>query len=60
MHVSSKQKGIHSANRRSNKHKKRKHTGVWGRKFEDKFTEQLKHINQWFLSVSNSGPNTNG
>nr|CAH0099405.1 unnamed protein product [Daphnia galeata] len=35
-------------------------TSIWGRKFDDEFTEELKHKNRGYLSMANSGPNTNG
>ena len=33
---------------------------VWGRKFEDEVTRELKHTGAGILSMANSGPNTNG
>lgn len=33
---------------------------IWGRKFEDELTDELKHKDRGTLSMANSGPNTNG
>ena len=33
---------------------------IWGRKFEDEFTDEVKHKTRGILSMANSGPNTNG
>ena len=33
---------------------------IYGDKFEDEITKQLKHTGAGILSMANSGPNTNG
>ena len=33
---------------------------IWGRDFEDEFSDQLKHDKPFTVSMANSGPNTNG
>ncbi|XP_024117785.1 peptidyl-prolyl cis-trans isomerase-like 3 [Oryzias melastigma] len=35
-------------------------TSIWGRKFEDEFSEHLKHNVRGVVSMANSGPNSNG
>ncbi|TNM89323.1 hypothetical protein fugu_003557 [Takifugu bimaculatus] len=35
-------------------------TSIWGRKFEDEFSEHLKHNVRGVVSMANNGPNTNG
>uniref|UniRef100_A0A3Q2WN69 Peptidyl-prolyl cis-trans isomerase n=2 Tax=Haplochromini TaxID=319058 RepID=A0A3Q2WN69_HAPBU len=35
-------------------------TSMWGRKFEDEFSEHLKHNVRGVVSMANNGPNTNG
>ncbi|XP_066369160.1 peptidyl-prolyl cis-trans isomerase CYP18-1-like [Miscanthus floridulus] len=35
-------------------------TSIWGTKFADEFRESLKHNARGFMSMANSGPNTNG
>ncbi|GJJ15566.1 hypothetical protein Clacol_009844 [Clathrus columnatus] len=35
-------------------------TSIWGRDFEDEFTEDLKHDRPYTVSMANAGPNTNG
>ncbi|KAL7836750.1 hypothetical protein AOLI_G00280340 [Acnodon oligacanthus] len=34
-------------------------TSIWGRKFEDEFSEHLKHNVRGVVAMANSGPNTN-
>ncbi|KAL0979062.1 hypothetical protein UPYG_G00180040 [Umbra pygmaea] len=34
-------------------------TSIWGRKFEDEFSEHLKHNVRGVVSMANNGPNTN-
>ncbi|KAM7106045.1 peptidyl-prolyl cis-trans isomerase-like 3 isoform 1-T2 [Molossus nigricans] len=33
---------------------------IWGRKFEDEYSEYLKHNVRGVVSMANNGPNTNG
>ncbi|XP_074858246.1 peptidyl-prolyl cis-trans isomerase-like 3 isoform X1 [Carettochelys insculpta] len=33
---------------------------IWGRKFEDEYSEHLKHNVRGVVSMANNGPNTNG
>ena len=33
---------------------------IYGSKFEDEITRELKHTGAGILSMANSGPNTNG
>ena len=33
---------------------------IYGSKFEDEITRELKHVGAGILSMANSGPNTNG
>ncbi|KAF8903137.1 hypothetical protein CPB84DRAFT_1774958 [Gymnopilus junonius] len=33
---------------------------VWGREFEDEFSDDLKHDRPYTVSMANAGPNTNG
>ena len=33
---------------------------IWGKKFEDEYSEYLKHSVRGVLSMANNGPNTNG
>ncbi|CAK5270185.1 unnamed protein product [Mycena citricolor] len=35
-------------------------TSIWGREFEDEFSEDLKHDRPYTVSMANAGPNTNG
>jgi peptidyl-prolyl cis-trans isomerase-like 1 len=35
-------------------------TSIYGEKFEDEISAQLKHTGAGILSMANSGPNTNG
>ncbi|XP_078107434.1 peptidyl-prolyl cis-trans isomerase-like 3 isoform X2 [Sander vitreus] len=35
-------------------------TSIWGRKFEDEYSEHLKHNVRGVVSMANNGPNTNG
>jgi peptidyl-prolyl cis-trans isomerase-like 1 len=35
-------------------------TSIYGEKFEDELSPQLKHTGAGILSMANSGPNTNG
>lgn len=35
-------------------------TSVWGRDFEDEFSDDLKHDRPYTVSMANAGPNTNG
>ncbi|KAM6494314.1 hypothetical protein JOM56_010675 [Amanita muscaria] len=35
-------------------------TSIWGREFEDEFSDQLRHDRPYTLSMANAGPNTNG
>ncbi|XP_068422660.1 peptidyl-prolyl cis-trans isomerase-like 3 isoform X1 [Clinocottus analis] len=35
-------------------------TSIWGRKYEDEFSEHLKHNVRGVVSMANNGPNTNG
>lgn len=35
-------------------------TSIYGEKFEDEISPQLKHTGAGILSMANSGPNTNG
>ncbi|KTF96135.1 hypothetical protein cypCar_00031978, partial [Cyprinus carpio] len=34
-------------------------TSIWGRKFEDEFSEHLKHNVRGVVAMANNGPNTN-
>ncbi|TFY78943.1 hypothetical protein EWM64_g5067 [Hericium alpestre] len=33
---------------------------IWGREFEDEFSDELKHDRPYTVSMANAGPNTNG
>ena len=35
-------------------------TSIWGKEFEDEFSDTLKHDKPYTLSMANCGPNTNG
>jgi peptidylprolyl isomerase domain and WD repeat-containing protein 1 len=35
-------------------------TSIWGREFEDEFSDDLKHDRPYTVSMANAGPNTNG
>ncbi|CAO2615948.1 Peptidyl-prolyl cis-trans isomerase-like 3 [Lemmus lemmus] len=35
-------------------------SSIWGRKFEDEYSEYLKHNVRGVVSMANNGPNTNG
>ncbi|KXN88078.1 Peptidyl-prolyl cis-trans isomerase cyp15 [Leucoagaricus sp. SymC.cos] len=35
-------------------------TSIWGREFEDEFSDDLKHDRPYAVSMANAGPNTNG
>ncbi|KIJ54621.1 hypothetical protein M422DRAFT_153445 [Sphaerobolus stellatus SS14] len=35
-------------------------TSIWGREFEDEFSDDLKHDRPYTVSLANAGPNTNG
>ncbi|XP_008334454.2 peptidyl-prolyl cis-trans isomerase-like 3 [Cynoglossus semilaevis] len=35
-------------------------TSIWGRSFDDEFSEHLKHNVRGVVSMANNGPNTNG
>ncbi|KAJ7250844.1 peptidyl-prolyl cis-trans isomerase [Mycena haematopus] len=34
-------------------------TSIWGREFEDEFSDELKHDRPYTVSMANAGPNTN-
>ncbi|KAJ7044161.1 hypothetical protein C8F04DRAFT_691246 [Mycena alexandri] len=35
-------------------------TSIWGREFEDEFSDELRHDRPYTVSMANAGPNTNG
>ncbi|THH20079.1 hypothetical protein EW146_g1181 [Bondarzewia mesenterica] len=35
-------------------------TSIWGKEFEDEFSDDLKHDRPYTVSMANAGPNTNG
>lgn len=35
-------------------------SSIYGAKFEDEITKELKHVGAGIISMANSGPNTNG
>ncbi|KAJ7175893.1 hypothetical protein C8R46DRAFT_1249879 [Mycena filopes] len=35
-------------------------TSIWGREFEDEFSNELRHDRPYTVSMANAGPNTNG
>ncbi|KAF9241111.1 hypothetical protein BU15DRAFT_45146 [Melanogaster broomeanus] len=35
-------------------------TSIWGREFEDEFSDDLRHDRPYTVSMANAGPNTNG
>uniref|UniRef100_A0A2K5K1C2 Peptidyl-prolyl cis-trans isomerase n=1 Tax=Colobus angolensis palliatus TaxID=336983 RepID=A0A2K5K1C2_COLAP len=35
-------------------------SSIWGKKFEDEYSEYLKHNVRGVVSMANNGPNTNG